>query len=428
MVRDKFKQNYEFIKNNIYLCNSDLNLKGAKYNSALLLGMLSAVQNKKTLYVGEYGLGKTTLAETISGVVNSLPISIIATASIKGHPELSHEQLIGRPDLGRLNQGVEKVVWSDFVQVPAKVIDEVNRIPESKQNVLLSGMQSDTWSFLNDYYISEEGSWFATANYKDSGNYSIIPPLLDRFDICLESKSPDINISRILRSAHQSQLDNRNLLAQYKSILNTDDFQTGIDEIKHNFYQIVKQSVGLDLLTQDDKLKIQDEINSIGLKTESNLFFDLLLSEFTSCMHYGHKRSTDTCPSGCHYNTYACNQISSPASVRTQKAILSYAKSLAWISGDKEVGVNHISTVAPYTVWHKSFLKDSHLNKNNQSKREEPLALHLSSELVRDINKRFKQVKSHQEEMINYIINKEYSKAESKAKTMDHPVFSQYVK
>src|SRR5690606_27298599 len=127
-------------------------------------------------------------------------------SSIKGHPELSFEQLIGRPDLGLLNTGKEKVLWSDFIQSPSKVIDEINRIPESKQNILLTGMQNNSWSFLNDYFISKESAWFATANYKDSGNFSIIPPLLDRFDLCLESKSPDINIARILRNKPQISL------------------------------------------------------------------------------------------------------------------------------------------------------------------------------------------------------------------------------
>lgn len=421
MLKEKFLHNYEFIKNNIYLCSSDLGLGRQKFNQALLFGMLSASLKGKTLYVGEYGLGKTTLSETISSVINSIPQSVVSNSSIKGHPELSYEQMIGRPDLGLLNTGKEKVIWSNFVKISSKVIDEINRIPESKQNILLTGMQSNAWNFLNDTYVSESASWFATANYKDSGNYSIIPPLLDRFDLCLESKNPNINVARILRSKDTDLISYPKAL----SMLNNGD---SIKSIQNTFAIDVKKDYDLDLLTQPDLKNISNQITNIGFSQESNLFLDLLLAEFSSCNYYGSKRSTDSCPSGCHYNTYSCSKISSPLSVRTQKALSTYSKALAWLDSKQNVEVEHILKVAPLTMWHKSFIKEDYSLNKDQDKREDPLNLHITSELVRDVNKRFKSIKPHQEEIISYILNKDFVKATTKAKTMDHPVFDQYVK
>jgi MoxR-like ATPase len=426
MSRQKFLENYEFIKKNIYLCNSDLNIGKQKFNQALLFGMLSASLKGKTLYVGEYGLGKTTLSETISSVMNSIPLSIISNSSIKGQPELSYEQMIGRPDLGLLNKGTEKVIWSNFVKLPSKVVDEINRIPESKQNILLTGMQSNSWNFLNETYVSESSSWFATANYKDSGNYSIIPPLLDRFDLCLESKNPNINISRILRNKDTDLISYPKFLSKLNN--HNTDFNLNLEKIKLDFRNDVKKDYDLDLLTDVDLNNVSNQITNIGFSQETNLFLDLLLAEFSSCSYYGSKRSSDSCPSGCHYNTYSCSKISSPLSVRTQKALSTYSKALAWIDNKANVELDHVLKVAPLVMWHKSFIKEEYSLNKDQDKREDPLNLHITNELVRDVNKRFKSLKAHQEEIITYILNKDFVKATTKAKTMDHPVFDQYVK
>ncbi|MFT4260835.1 MAG: AAA family ATPase [Candidatus Woesearchaeota archaeon] len=428
MTKAKLLDTYNFIKNNIYFCSSDITIGFDKYNSELIFGLLSSLLNNKILYVGEYGLGKTTLAETISSLTTNLPISIISSSSLKGHPELSYEYIVGRPDLGLLNKGEEKVLWSDFVQVPSKIIDEVNRIPESKQNILLSGMQTNSWNFLNDNYQSKSSAWFATANYKDQGNYSIIPPLLDRFDLCLETKSPNINIARMIRSKKTASLVYSNYLNQYKKNLNTPNLDDTLNDISMSFKKELFDQYGLELLSKEEIKKINQDIKSIAFTKETNLFLDLLISEFTSCSQFGVKRSTDSCPSGCHYNTYSCSKIKSPISIRTQSSIANYSKALAWLRNDNEVKMADVVQVTPYAVWHKNFIKESYSQNKQLDKRDHPTSLEISFNLVNDVVKRFSKLKGHQEEIIDYILKKDYVKAKTKAKSMDHPVFESYVK
>ena len=54
----------------------------------------------------------------------------IWASEVGGHPEQTEEKIVGRPDLGKLNQGQEEVVWSSFVQLPVKIVDEINKAKE----------------------------------------------------------------------------------------------------------------------------------------------------------------------------------------------------------------------------------------------------------------------------------------------------------
>ncbi len=411
-ARDKFFENYEFLKNNIYLSNKDLEI-GKGYNSALLLGMLAGVTKGKILYVGEYGLGKTTLAESITSLLTNTPRHIVNINSLKGHPELNHEQLIGRPDLGELNKGVEKVIWSKFVNSEFKIIDEINRIPESKQNILLTGMQSNNWTYLNDSLNKPASAWFATKNYRDEGNNSLIPPLLDRFDLAVESKNPGMNISRILRTQEFIDIDAKHIKG---------------DDYKDEFKRFLKKSYGLNSLEETDKKNISETIRKIPFSEDANLFFDVLISELASCQVYGQKRTTDTCPDGCHYKNYACNDINNTLSVRTIKSLDTYAKSLAWVNNDKTVNVKHLGLIAPYVTWHKTSFNQDIQQKNLNTQRKESFQQHLMTKTVEGVKYRFSKIKNHQKELINHILNKDYDKISGLVDKMDHPVFKEYLK
>ncbi len=405
---DKFFENYNFLKDNIYLSNKDLPVGGG-FNAALLLGMLSSVLNGKTLLVGEYGLGKTTLAESITSLVTSTPRNIVSSNSLKGHPELNHEQLIGRPDLGKLNQGTEKVIWSNFVNADYKIVDEINRIPEAKQNILLTGMQSNNWLYLNESLNKPSSFWFATKNYRDEGNNSLIPPLLDRFDLAIESKNPGMNISRLLRSHSPPDIDAEHIK-------------------KEDFSNFLKEEYGLNTLTQSDKKVLSEEINNKPFSKDANLFFDVLVSELASCQVYGQKRTVDNCPDGCHYKNYACFDTKNTLSVRSVKAIDTYAKALAWVDGSDDVNVKHLSLISPYATWHKTPFNNDITQKSLHGKREDSFQQHLMYKTVNGIKLRFDKTKNKQEEMINYIMSGEDDKARELAEKMDHPVFKEYLK
>ncbi|MBT3603815.1 MAG: hypothetical protein HN521_12165, partial [Candidatus Latescibacteria bacterium] len=118
-----------FIQDRLYFNRADLEVKGEKYNAALLFSALTGLLGGKALIVGEPGLGKTTTAEYVGALLYRLPLGMIWEAEVSGHPEQTEEKIVGRPNLGALNRGEEDVVWSAFARLPVKVVDEINRLP-----------------------------------------------------------------------------------------------------------------------------------------------------------------------------------------------------------------------------------------------------------------------------------------------------------
>ena len=213
---------YAFIQENFYLNRPDLTIGAETFNVALLFSLLTALNRGKQIILGEPGLGKTTAAEYICATAYSFPLGLIWAGEVSGHPEQTEEKIIGRPDLGRLNQGKEVVVWSYFAQLPVKIVDEINRLPETKQSIILNGVDRGKWEYMNGVIINDEYCLFATANYQDRGTNTMVAPLIDRFDIMVESKHPGpimaLRIStkdrydRILRNLEYERMFNEMLL------------------------------------------------------------------------------------------------------------------------------------------------------------------------------------------------------------------------
>src|SRR4030067_495475 len=195
---------YQFISEHLYFNRPDMEIKGEHFNSAVLLSLLTGLKKGKELIIGEPGLGKTTSAEFVCSVVYQFPLGVICASEVSGHPEQTEEKIIGRPDLGKLNQGEEDVVWSNFAQIPVKIVDEINRLPETKQSMILDGVDRGNWEYLNEMIINEEYCLFATANYQDGRTNTIIAPLVDRFDVMVESRYPGANLSFLIGKAKRN--------------------------------------------------------------------------------------------------------------------------------------------------------------------------------------------------------------------------------
>jgi MoxR-like ATPase len=173
---------YQFIHDHLYFNRPDLEINGERFNSTILFSLLTGLKKGKELIIGEPGLGKTTSAEFVCSLVYQFPLGVIWGSEVSGHPEQTEEKIVGRPDLGKLNRGEEDVVWTNFSQIPAKIVDEINRLPETKQSMILDGVDRGNWEYLNEMIINEEYCLFATANYQDGETNTIIAPLVDRFD------------------------------------------------------------------------------------------------------------------------------------------------------------------------------------------------------------------------------------------------------
>jgi hypothetical protein len=149
-------------------------------------------------YAGILAGSRRTSAEFVCSLIYQFPLGIVWGSEVSGHPEQTEEKIVGRPDLGKLNRGEEDVVWTNFSQIPAKIVDEINRLPETKQSMILDGVDRGNWEYLNEMIINDEYCLFATANYQDGGTSTIIPPLMDRFDVMVESRYPGANLSFLI--------------------------------------------------------------------------------------------------------------------------------------------------------------------------------------------------------------------------------------
>ncbi|MGB9630049.1 MAG: AAA family ATPase, partial [Thermodesulfobacteriota bacterium] len=250
---------YQFINDHLYFNRPDIEIKGERYNSAILFGLITGLKKGKQLIIGEPGLGKTTSAEFVCSLIYQFPLGVIWGSEVSGHPEQTEEKIVGRPDLGKLNQGEEDVVWTNFSQVPVKIVDEINRLPETKQSMILDGVDRGNWEYLNEMIINEEYCLFATANYQDGGTNTIIAPLIDRFDTMVESRYPGPNLSFLIGKANKKDhmlrhpKYEKDLHRILKSKISYEKKILKMEEICNAFGEYVYEKLGVKTLTKKDR-------------------------------------------------------------------------------------------------------------------------------------------------------------------------------
>jgi MoxR-like ATPase len=397
----RIREIYTYISDNLYLNRPDIEIKGEDFNSALLFGLLTGLTRGKALIIGEPGLGKTTSAEYVGSILYRYPLGVIWGSEVSGHPEQTEEKIIGRPHLGELNKGREQVVWSNFAQIPVKIVDEINRLPETKQSMILNGVDRGNWEYLNEILINEEYSLFATANYQDRGTNTIIAPLIDRFDILIESKHPGANISYTIGQESSSHHPLRH--PQYEKALHQilrgdksyEEKMALAEEVCNLFGEYLKEYLGFEGLSKEERNKVNEEMMEIDFDLDTNAFVRMVLAELSFCHKYGQKRSVEACEEGCHYTGYLCRHTKNCASNRLPISIRSYAQALAWFMEDDGVDIEHVRLVIPYTLAHRIQWKDSYLSKKEGEGRDDPLQIYLAKEATEEMFQRYNEQREY---------------------------------
>jgi hypothetical protein len=388
---------YQFISDHLYFNRPDLEIKGERFNSAILFSLLTGLQEGKELIIGEPGLGKTTSAEFVCSLVYQFPLGVIWGSEVSGHPEQTEEKIIGRPDLGKLNRGEEDVVWTNFSQIPVKIVDEINRLPETKQSMILDGVDRGNWEYLNEMIINEEYCLFATSNYQDGGTSTIIAPLMDRFDLMVESRYPGANLSfligksrrkdRILRHPKYERELHRILKSKIPYLKKIGK----MEEVCNAFGAHVEETLGVRPLHRADREQIRAEMESLDMDLDASAFTRMLLAECSFCERYGQKRIVERCEEGCHYTGYLCHDIKNCASNRLPISIKQYAQGMAWLLEDSEIDIEHVKSVLPYTLSHRIQWKEEILSQKERAKRDDPFPVFLSKEAVRVVAQRYRE-------------------------------------
>ena len=399
--RKQVKEIYHYISEHLYFNRPDIEVKGERYNSSILFSLITALNRGKELIIGEPGLGKTTSAEFVCSLIYQFPLGVIWGSEVSGHPEQTEEKIIGRPDLGKLNQGEEDVVWTNFTQVPVKIVDEINRLPETKQSMILDGVDRGNWEYLNEMIINDEYCLFATANYQDGGTNTIIAPLVDRFDVMVESRHPGPNLSFLIGKGKRRDpllrhaKSEKELHRILKSKVPYDKKMPKVEEVCNAFGAYVYEALGVKPLQRCDRDQIRVEMETLELDLDASAFVRMLLAEFSYCDRYGQKRVVENCEEGCHYTGYFCREIKNCASNRLPTSIKQYAQGMAWLMEDPEVDIEHVKCVMPYTLAHRVQWKDEVLSQKEHSKRDDPLPIFLAKEAVRTVSQRYREQSEH---------------------------------
>lgn len=386
---------YKFISENLYLSRPDLVIYDRPFNSTLLFSLLTAMIQGKCLIIGEPGLGKTTAAEYISSLFFRLPIGTVWSGTIAGHPEQTEEKIVGRPDLSKLNVGREEVVWTNFSQLPVKIVDEINRLPETKQSLILDGIDRGHWEYLNEMILNEEHCLFATANYQDKGTSTVIAPLLDRFDVIVESRHPGPNLAlSIIDSAKKNEMlrhqgCEENLQTIIRQRLPHHEKTAGIDQNCDEFAVFIKDLYGLDLPNRRERQRILDAIQSLEFDLDSNAYARFLIAELCFCDRYGQKRSEEYCDDGCHFSGYLCREVKNCISNRFPQSLKKYSQGLAWLLGKEVIELEVVRITAPFALAHRIRWRDDIVAFHQNKSRSDTVSIHLAKEGIKKVYRRY---------------------------------------
>ncbi|MGD9365808.1 MAG: hypothetical protein PVH87_08945 [Desulfobacteraceae bacterium] len=432
-LRAKALRIYRFIHNHLYLNRPDMTVNGEDFNAALLMGLLVGLCRGKALIIGEPGLGKTTCVEYVGALLHRIPLGTIWRGEVSGHPEQTEEKIIGRPDLGKLNLGEEVVVWSYFTLLPIKIVDELNRLPETKQSMILNGVDRGHWEYLNDAVINREYCLFATANYQDRGTNTIIAPLMDRFDAMVESRHPGANLSGLLSANgdHGLTLRHAALEKEFHRVLSEpipyDSRMQKLDALSDRFGDFLSKAGDIPSFTHAERCLVYEQKSRIPFDVDFNAFLRVVIAELSFCHAYGQKRSNEKCREGCHFAGYLCGNIKNCLSNRFPKSTRSLSSALAWLLGDQTVGLQHLEAVLPYTLAHRIQWKEPAVAECEQALRNDPLEIHMAKKAVREMLRRYRE----QAHRIQQALGTACRIAEGEMETPvagDHPLFHEILK
>lgn len=436
-MRQKVISLYDVITSRFYLGDEILQTGEKRYEPVSLLGLFTLILGGRELVFGEYGSGKTTSSERISSLVLGLPLQFVQTTTIHGHPEQTEEKIKATLDLAALEkEGKEEVKWKVTPFSPSIIIDEINRLPVGKQNMFLNEVDRNIWSYRGEtLFFENDKSFFATINYQDAGATSLIPPLLDRFDVAVETgRLHPIRKRMVRRGIKDKILEDRELSQKMVNYIvenavsqNIHQLTKYVNECRDKFRERLEErfreeGTKIDIPVIDEIKKAKEEILNTEISDDVELFLDYIGQE-VHCQ-LGLNKDFSKC-SGCHYANYICSDLYS-ISGRAEKSLLNYAKALAWLNGE-EVGLEHLLTIIPYALWHRSAVNDELLSRIRDVEKETSDAVYAVEEIINSAKDRWFEHRHHQIEAYRSIQEGEYGRAREIAEKINHPFFKSLV-
>ena len=365
-LRERMHRVYGFIAEELYRVREDIKLGDRRYSSQLLFGLLGYALRSLVFLVGDYGQGKTALAELLGSILGGLPYPAVRFTVLRGSPEITEDKIVGLVDLGKLQTGSVKIIWSPFVRSPVKIVDEVTRIPEIKQSMLLEGARTGHWKIYGRMFPGGERSpLFATANFDVSaGTFELVPALQDRFSIGLPTEYP--GVEACLGLVLNGDLEDRaaeiglaDLAEEAIRLLSAEEFDLdALTALRARFKRSLTDR-GIPTLSNQEISRVEKEIREVKFSDDALLFLKFMVSALNACPKAGQKRGEQygdhagECPADCKFFDSPCSWVIGGGSRRLEKALGEFARAVAWFRGASAVESVDIAAVAPFVIWHR---------------------------------------------------------------------------
>jgi MoxR-like ATPase len=418
-VNEVMKYHYEPIKEEF---------KGKKFPLNITLSVLSCIMKKNHLYVGEPGFGKTTLSKIIASVITGVPYDLYDATELRGHPFKYEGNLTGRLHFGKLNkEGNEQVIWVSTFLMPVLILDEVNRLTEEAQDVLLQPIDTGRINYLNASIYGGKKPAFLTANEKEERWNGFIPAFLDRIAIVTEQKHHNslmliFNMDEMKKNVEKDLCDPEFTNAALEALANI-NFDSFIEMVKERQREKAK-------ISPEKQEEILNEISKMEMDNDAILFLASLGEEINTSNKYGVKRCSDPISDHSHDLPYLGVNVKTAFSPRSICFTLDYAKALAWLFEDDKVGLDHVRFILPHILAHKANFTDDYINAHGNDIREDFLNLYLSKCLVEQAFENYKKCIRPVKNEIAKIQKGEMRLDEAKKmlKDADHPLLKAVLK
>ncbi|RLI88270.1 MAG: hypothetical protein DRO98_03360 [Archaeoglobales archaeon] len=422
------KQLYELICTRLYYGDETLEVAGNRYDPVTLFGLLTLILDGRELIFGEYGSGKTTSSERMASLVKAVPLEFVQAATIHGHPEQTEEKIKATLDLAALEkEGKEVVRWKITPFCPAIIIDEINRLPAGKQNMLLNEIDRSIWSYRGSTLITGSRAFFATINYQDTGTTRLIPPLLDRFDIAVETgRIHPVRKRLIRRGIDDSFLRDARLAEEMISHiqeLNSREAERYVKEVASDFREKImerleKEGIKIEIPSWDEIEEMRKEIEKTELSDEAELFLDYVSQEAYCQLGTKDFAKCD----GCHYANYICSDIYC-ISNRAERSIFTYSKALAWFEGS-EATIVHVSAAIPYVLWHRCGVSDAKIAEVRDVEKDTSDEFYAVKDSLSKARRRWEEHRNYQIAAYKALKDGDLEKVERIAEKIGHPFFT----
>ena len=343
----------------------------------ILLGTVAHLSDGNALLVGEPGTGKTTFANVIASATTGLPFDLFARTQIQGYPDQTKEQMLARAHIGKLTtEGTEDVIWQNTLFLPQVLIDEFNRLPAGKQSIVQEVIRTGSVSHLNDVFDRDGMPFLATVNETDHGVYDVTPPVLDRFDISIEFThgegwlQPHVQraADRIGTDLSDPRATNTILDHLQDSDITPEAQLTYVAEQRDQRRDEFK-SLGLSPFSPSEARKLVDTAGGIELEGDAESFLECLYDEINLSSTLTHKRRSDDPAVRTHDQELAYAKVVDGMSARRRRAIVDYARLVAFYLNDDAVTRDHVRAVAPYCLAHVMGFTDEYASEHEQDRR-----------------------------------------------------------